>query len=1643
MACRIDRNTNGTVNEVYTSTGAKSGLYDQMNITIGSPEVAYAAYRKASLMAKNVGMSNDPSIEGSIVSGILQDITSNYVEWNDAANLLKRGELEIDLKNTLDHFLSKIRVEVQHVENIVDSKGKKVSAVGAADMLNRVISLTKGASIDTMTEESVHFLVELLKAEGNPLYASMLNQVETFEIYKNMLDPEGFYMKEYDGDIAKIKSEAIAKVITEIILKKNTVREADGPISRLQRWWDRVLNFLGMKFAKVHSDPFTEAALAMVNDNLEAVLKSDPSTLTMEGVFYQSDPAKHTLELLESEKGIWETKVIEIKDVTKADFKKYYTRIASGDPTIERYVATSGPYKGTELMKRASDTTAFAKPAGLSKEQLSTNAHNGEVRMSMGTQGHDVMEALINMHFNGSKATIASIAEQKGPSFTMSQIQSLNSSVKFLVKQITAQQNAINKENGTPGKKPTIITEQFVFDAKKKVGGAIDLLVLYSDGSASVYDYKFKSPKFGQGKYSTAKFSNNRVNIIGDMYSGSMDQYDLQLGVYRDALLSKYGVTKLRHSRIIPIAVTYGRDKSTGRLQKIVKDLQVYAGNVSEDNELLRHIPVAKEVIENSDLALLVEKETSRHQMLAKKLDHASNEEYDSIKTRMTTSRRILRELQLDQDIQRGLNEAMRVLRRAEEGIGEQEEFKIVKGEEVFNPNYLSELELRELYSELKHFQAFSTIPEVYDRLTKTKEDSTKNVAKIESMQKAARSIGSTISSLEHTMLERMDLKSKELGIKNFKYNRSGSKANAYLSAGAVTDPYSRYMHEVTSLIKGKMIKYERKLHAEILHHDTILGDWADANGLTLNQAYNKIISPTTFNLYSKFTPDYYSERRTALEEGDTKWFKTHHLINDEYYNKRFKEIRDQAFKRLTRDYSDNKDKLAKEKKSWLERYDVKSSPKAWTNVGGKLFLRKNPDTTSRFLSKDYAEIQRTPALKQYYDFHQKKIKEFGKRYGADLGSTFIPNVHKNIMDSVLESNSWESLPEAMLDKLKMKEHDLSYGVTDMQGQHMRYIPRLGMAPLTRKDESGAEVEDRSLRSTELGRSLYMLGQASMQYEYNQGVEDELRVIHLLLTETELLREVTTDMQGKAISAGHNMAKTMLGQDRVNSEKFTDMMDLAIYGRTLKTKDKTFGENHYSRNKLALGVKELATINALGLKTPVAIGALGAGTLGLFVQGSKAIHFNNEHVREALEMVYSRDDKVRAAMEHYETAVLDVSKRRGEMLSSTLRGKYMTGDRWFEFLAVADKQIDAGLTVAMMMSHGIDPKTKKLARLSELDKGAVSLLDSMEMVEVENYKPNSGMNKFNVTIPNEDETAFAKFRSRVGRMSSKIKGTPGSGEVVTAGMNIWNRFFMHYRSWFPGIAFERFGKLRMDSVMDHYDQGTWGSMLSNAGKEALFDNMGQAINAEVGMLEMLGAIGIDLLKVGVDVGTFGMTEAYALKEGKARLEFEAHLADNVGNAEYHFESVEEKEASYKKFLEMKRGNIRAVITEIRTVMALISLMMLLGGDWDDDGKADIRQTWAGRKLSNIVNRIYREMAIFLDLTEITGPRASGLPILSLGGTLINFSKNTLDEFGDMLFGEDDPGDETWKGHYASQLVPFWGGVSKAAEYFPNQKNNKT
>lgn len=116
--------------------------------------------------------------------------------------------------------------------------------------------------------------------------------------------------------------------------------------------------------------------------------------------------------------------------------------------------------------------------------------------------------------------------------------------------------------------------------------------------------------------------------------------------------------------------------------------------------------------------------------------------------------------------------------------------------------------------------------------------------------------------------------------------------------------------------------------------------------------------------------------------------------------------------------------------------------------------------------------------------------------------------------------------------------------------------------------------------------------------------------------------------------------------------------------------------------------------------------------------------------------------------------------------------------------------------------------------------------------------------------------------------------------------------------------------------------------------------------------------------------------------------------------------------------------------------------MALGGDYDDDGDIDIRETWAGRQLYRYVNRTYREVAFFLDPTELVGPRASGLPLLSTAGNLVRWSSNSLDELTDSVFGEDDKPDRTPVGYYTWKFIPGFVSIVQMMEIYEQDKRSK-
>ena len=422
------------------------------------------------------------------------------------------------------------------------------------------------------------------------------------------------------------------------------------------------------------------------------------------------------------------------------------------------------------------------------------------------------------------------------------------------------------------------------------------------------------------------------------------------------------------------------------------------------------------------------------------------------------------------------------------------------------------------------------------------------------------------------------------------------------------------------------------------------------------------------------------------------------------------------------------------------------------------------------------------------------------------------------------------------------------------------------------------------------------------------------------------------------------------------------------------------------------------------------------------------------------------DPKMRALVEHLEYYQKDDAQSRAARLSAEYKTRHLTNDKWFAFLATADKGIDAVTIFATALNFGINEEGM-VKRLDLLPEGSKNIIELMELTEDPLWEgtitnvANKAVDRYKVNIEGLSNEGQKKLRNIGRELSSKIKGTMSDEDKVLYNSNMFMRLMMHYKSWLPGVALARFGKQKYSHILETFDEGTWVSVFKNMGADVTPQ---QALDTEIHALNIVGNIGMDIVNIGVDVATFGYLDRSKVKENLARARFDIWASNNATNPEFSdkLKDKEGREEMYQEFLRMKRGNIRAVLVEIRATLAFLLLLSQLGGDDDEDGKTDIRQTYLGRKLHNILNRAYRETAVFTQPWEfLQAGRATGIPLLNIGGQLKNWTVNTADETYDLITGEEPytEGDRKEKFYMTFKLFPGLNAISKGIEMFPQQK----
>lgn len=406
-----------------------------------------------------------------------------------------KSPVDTRLNKALEPFIQSLGLTVESVLSIKDRDGNKINAIAAADLSVRAIQIVEGkAGKDTLTEEVSHFLVELLKQSGNPLYKSMMSEIESYNIYQEVVQE---YENTYKGNVKKLKEEAIGKLITKIAIRQF---DQNSKIERANNWFNKVFNFFKKLFAGSNKESlkefssFSEAAKMMFE---RTDLKLENSNENQD-LRFQLDAQKQVTDKLDATAPLY---------IKKGSDR--YTIIENG---TEREVKKRTSDKIKELDKKR----GFKERTALEKELDAKMAE-------FGTNGHADLENILSIK----------IAERTGTVGEVKVVKTKEVIYTLLEEYATKLMETIPLDS-------KIYLEKKLYDPTKDSAGTVDLLIIDSKGRAEIFDFKFMN-LFGKSEIPWFKKEN----------------WEMQMSDYKQKLKNVYGVTEFLRTRMIPFSVDY------------------------------------------------------------------------------------------------------------------------------------------------------------------------------------------------------------------------------------------------------------------------------------------------------------------------------------------------------------------------------------------------------------------------------------------------------------------------------------------------------------------------------------------------------------------------------------------------------------------------------------------------------------------------------------------------------------------------------------------------------------------------------------------------------------------------------------------------------------------------------------------------------------------------------------------------------------------------------------------------------------------------------------------------------------------------------------------------------------------------------
>jgi hypothetical protein len=1188
------------------------------------------------------------------------------------------------------------------------------------------------------------------------------------------------------------------------------------------------------------------------------------------------------------------------------------------------------------------------------------------IKAGVGTRVHKAMENLINYIIHTKPSEYVEIISAN-PATSAEDIQkilkendlnrdsgnALYKGALEIYNQIIAKQKKIDPEG-----KVRIYPEQIVMDLGASVseGGTIDLLAVYSNMEASIFDYKTMSPKTKEHLDSNTGQVNNDNWIPTYKY----DDFDIQLTRLAKILTERYGIKGIVSNRIVPIQVKLGYDiKEKTTTDKVVN---LWMGG---ENEFLSQIAVRESSTGIKELDKRIESLYSIFHNLVTESEEKSSPE---LRDRIARKRKVLSKLIVKQDINYMLEDIKNLAVRYYNVLTNKENTRdeLINGKP--NPKYISSIELKELREELEVYQGILNNSKVFIAELGLKDS---DVVEYNDMRlRLLGAVGEMIPAITQEGINRSWNTEELAAVKDAKPLNLIDRHIRTL--GEQNHPAFVKAKEYISRAFDKVRRGEQVLELTIKNLTKSLEEWGARNGVSGIDVFKKLIGENNL-VHSKHSGVFFKDLDEAQKAKNKVWVDKHLVLQEGAEEKLEKSY--QNFLHNRNMIPESLTKANREAiKTWKANHTLealKFSPE-WFH-----YYNIADVVEDKYYSEGYKYMKQAgnEALLEFWIYYTHKMAEYRSMLGVKYGvvpNNFIPWIRSDIINNLLQGGyTFESIRDNMESMFKIKGDTQVFGSTikgkidPVTGEALPELPVWYTNPFT---DSNGEI-NQGLKSIDLGKSLFIFGSMALNYNHMKNdVEPHIEALRDIIS-IEGVKDLN-ESGGEKRSKVSGFASTLKGEKTDHVKLFDNLIKAHVYGVRMQDKNTKTAQ-------FLLGAARFQQMKELSLAFLTWVGNFAQTTTGSYTEGVKGYYYDKKQWKKAVGMLGT--DVYRAA-----TYIFEVSSDRkfvkSKNLSASKVSKILSTDTLFYGFRKASELVSNQVLMSMLQNYGLDAQGN-IRRLANLPDGTKSLL---EMAEIKN-------DIFTIKgLINEDGSItdkYTEFRNMVVNVASRVTGDMNQEDVNDANLHIVTNLMMRFKNWMPKMLNERFGGIRYNPLTKSIEEGRYWALKTNLTKE-------EGSWAKFVVTEVVP----EMSKFLFHITTFGGYK-YKVNEFRAKIMLEEFKAQFPNDAKVQAMTL-------KDFMDYKQGQISASATELRVIFTLLAILGGLRGDWDDDGEPDYKETLGGRTMFRMLNRMRMEIAFFINTDDWYRLFRFPVPIIGLADDFILWVKNTKDEAGDWIYGEE-------------------------------------